>query len=518
MSDIVNSSLKTAVKGTTILFLGMVASISLWFATKVLIIRNTTKEELGIYSIITAVAGVLSMLACMGIQEGVPRYISLFLGEGKKSEAKAISRTAIATGLMTGMVFFLFLFLFSGPIARYVFYKPEIRIPLLIVSFFIPLSVMVNTFVGILRGYNIVYPRVYFVEIGQPFFFLLLLSLFFIVNLPFVSIFYAYTVAMLLVLLPVGAWYFIKVGRSRPRLEVVRHMYGRELIKFSAPLLMASVLGAVLTWCDTLMLGRYARAEEAGLYNISLSLAKLLTFSLGALEFVYMPIAGELYVRKQFAELKKTYQVLTKWNFLATLPIFFILFFFPEMTIAFLFGERFVDSSASLRILSLCFLFHAFLGANGLLLIIMGRTKALMNISLFGTLLNILLNYVLVKHFSLGNIGASFATLISYLALNIAISTILYRISTIHPLTPQYIKPIILSSIIGIALYAIAKLLPLYVWMLPIYLIFYLSGYFISLIITKSFDAQDIDLFETISKKTGFRMNIIRKVLYNSVR
>ena len=517
MSDIVHSSLKSAVKGSTIVFLGMVASILLWFATKVLIVRNTTKEELGIYSIVVAVVGILSLLAGLGIQEGVPRYISLFLGEGKKSQAKAISRTAIITGLISGMAFLLFLLIFSGLIARYVFYKPEIRIPLLIISFFIPLTVISNTFVGILRGYNMIYPKVFFFDIGQPFFFLLLLGLFFIIKLSFTSIFYAYSISMLLVLLPMAAYYFIKIELTQPRLEVITHRYGRELIKFSAPLLMASVLGIVLTWCDTLMLGRYARAEEVGIYNVSISLAKLLTFPLQALEFVYMPIAGELYIKKQYSELGRTYQVLTKWNFLATLPIFFILFFFPEMTITFLFGARFMDSAPALRILSICFLFHAFLGANGLLLIIMGRSKALMNISIVGMLLNILLNYILIKHFGLGNIGASLATLISYLALNIIISLILYKISNIHPLTPQYIKPIIVSSIIGLALYAIAKSLPLYVWMLPIYLFLYLGGYFISLRITRSFEEHDMQMFEMISQKTGFKMNIIRKFIRNSV-
>ncbi|MGD0282771.1 MAG: flippase [Dissulfurispiraceae bacterium] len=518
MSDIVNSSLKSAVKGSTIVFLGMVASILLWFATKVLIIRNTTKEELGIYSIVIAVVGVLSLLAGFGIQEGVPRYISLFLGEAKKSQAKAISRTAIITGLISGTAFLLFLLIFSGPIARYVFYKPELRIPLLIISFFIPLSVISNNIVAILRGYNMIYPKVFFSDIGQPFFFLLLLGLFFMMKLSFTSIFYAYTISMLLVLLLMGAYYLIKIDHPQPQLEVSTHRYVRELIKFSAPLLMASILGIVLTWCDTLMLGRYTRAEEVGLYNVSISLAKLLTFPLSALEFVYLPIAGELYIKKQFSELGRTYQVLTKWNFLATLPIFIVLFFFPEMTITFLFGVRFLDSSSALRILSFCFLFHAFLGANGLLLIIMGRSKTLMHISIFGVLLNIFFNYILIKHFGLGKVGASVATLISYLALNIIISLILYRISSIHPLTPQYIKPIILSSVIGLAIYAVAKSLPLYVWMLPVYLLMYIAGYFISLRITKSFEEDDIQMFEIISEKTGFKMNMIRKFLYSSIK
>jgi O-antigen/teichoic acid export membrane protein len=149
---------------------------------------------------------------------------------------------------------------------------------------------------------------------------------------------------------------------------------------------------------------------------------------------------------------------------------------------------------------------------------IMNRTKSLMNISIFGVTLNILLNYILIKHFGLGNVGAAIATLISFFALNIIISLILYRISKIHPLTPQYIKPIILSSIIGLAIYAIAKSFPLYIWLLPIYLFLYLAGYFVSLLITKSFEEDDRRMFEMISEKTGFKMDIIRKFLCNSIK
>jgi len=76
MSDIVHSSLKSAVKGSTIVFLGMVGSILLWFATKVLIVRNTTKEELEIYSIVIDVVEILLLPASLGIQgRGSPIYI-----------------------------------------------------------------------------------------------------------------------------------------------------------------------------------------------------------------------------------------------------------------------------------------------------------------------------------------------------------------------------------------------------------------------------------------------------------
>ncbi len=512
MSDIINSSLKTAVKGTSLVFAGMVSSILLWFATKVLIIRYTTKEELGLYSIVVAAAGILSVCACLGIQEGVSRYISVFWGEDRKDDADSMARSAVRSGILSGIFFFLVLFSASGIIARYVFYKPELEAPLKVISFFIPFFVMANIMSGILRGHNLIAPKVFIMEIGQPLFFLALLCSFFYLNLPFISVIYAYLLAIIAVFILIGVYGYKKTGVNPLLLK--GSSYNNELIKFSVPLLIAAVLGLVLTWCDTLMLGRYARAEDVGAYNVSISLAKLLTFPLGALEFVYMPIACSMYAKKQNPELNKTYQVLTKWNFSATLPIFFILFFFPEMTITFLFGERFLDSSMPLRILSLCFLFHAFLGANGTLMVVMGKSKDLMNVSIFGALLNILLNYILIKHLGYGTIGASVATLISYFALNVIISVMLYRISRIHPITSQYIKPVISSAVVGIIIYAIAKSLPLYLWMLPLYFIMFIGGFFMSLIITRSIGEEDSAMFEAISERTGLKISRLQKIFY----
>lgn len=505
----IGKSLQSTARSSIIVFMGMVLSITLWFITKIYIVRHVTKEELGVYSLVVAISGILSVLASLGIQEGVSRFLSMLLGEGKNDEADSMSNAAVKLGAVSGIFFSLLLFLASDLIAGSFFYKPEIAVPLRVMAFTIPCSVMISIMGGILRGHNLIAPRVYILDIGQPLFFLALLFLFFYIKLPFISVLYAFLAAIVLVFLLVGGFSLKKIG-VRPLL-LTGGKYGKKLVKFSLPLLVATILGIVLTWCDTIMLGRYTSAEEVGVYNVSISLAKLLTFPLAAMEFVYMPIAAGLYVQKQHAELRKTYQILTKWIFSATLPIFFVMFFFSEMTITVFFSERFISASAPLRILSVGFLFHAFLGANVVLLIIMGKSRDIMNISIFGTLLNILLNYILIKQLGYGIVGSATATLVSYFAINIITSLLLYRVSAIHPLTMQYLKPIVSSSLIGLIIYAIAKTLPLYLWMMPIYLILYLGGYFVSLITTKSFEREDIEMIGAILEKTGIETDVIKK-------
>jgi O-antigen/teichoic acid export membrane protein len=193
--------------------------------------------------------------------------------------------------------------------------------------------------------------------------------------------------------------------------------------------------------------------------------------------------------------------------------MFFILFFFPEMTITFLFGERFGDSALPLRILSVGYLFTAFMGTNSMLLLVLGLSKAVIKVSAFGALLNILMNYILIKHLGLGMQGAALSSMVSFFAISLGYSYVLYRYSGIHPIVSGYLKPVIGSAVIGTVIYAIAKSLPLYFWMLPVYFLLYSCGYVAALFLTRSLDAQDVFLFGEIMKRAGIEPEVTRKLL-----
>jgi O-antigen/teichoic acid export membrane protein len=512
MSEIVHSSLTTTIKDTTLVFFGLVASILLWFSSKILIIRSTSQEELGIYSLAVAIVSICALVAGAGLQSGAARYISIFLGEGRRNDAYEVAKASIRLGTLFSLAVVLILYIAAGPISQYIFYKQELMMPLKILSPFIFFSVISGILIGITRGYGFIAPRVFYLNIGQPIFFLILLSVFFIEKFHFLNIFYSYSLAMFAVFVGIGIYSYKKIGLTPFELKGGR--FKKELLRFTIPLLGATVMSMVFDWTDTLMLGRYARVEDVGMYNVSISLAKLMTFALDATAFVFISIAGELYAKRQMSELKRTYQVLTKWVFSITLPLFFILFFFPEMTISFLYGDRYIGSYIPLRILAAGFLFNAFLGVNGMLLTVFGLTRTLMNVSLSGAALNIILNYAFIKRCGYGTKGAATSTMISYLFINISYSTALYRHAKIHPITSRYIKPVLSSSLIGLIIYAIAKNLPLYYWTLPMYFILFLIGYFLSLLLTRSLDSEDIKLIEALSQKTGLKMRLLKKLVY----
>ena len=160
MSEIIDISIKKAVKGTSLILSGTVVSALLLIAIKILIVRNTTKEELGAYTLSVAVASVLAFIATLGVHEGIARYVSLFLGRNQSDDADFMSWAAIRISLVSGSITGLLLYFFADFLSLSFLRSAELVRPLRIVSFSIPFFVMAQTLNAILRGHGIITSKV----------------------------------------------------------------------------------------------------------------------------------------------------------------------------------------------------------------------------------------------------------------------------------------------------------------------------------------------------------------------
>ena len=511
MSKIVKSSLETAVKGTTLVFIGAVVSMLLWFFTKILIIRNTTMAELGIYSLVIATVSITSIIAGAGLTDGITKFVSIFLGEGKTDDAEAVSKSSLQIGLLSSITASVSLYLLSPAIAVKVFFMPELVTPLRVVSFLPVLHVFSGVLVGILRGYGHIRPKVYFLNIAHPLFLLIILGAVFVLDLPFIGLFYAYLLALIAVNICMASYGYLKMGFNPFALAGGR--FSMNLLRFSAPLLGTALIGMIFTWTDTFMLGRYTGAENVGVYNVSMSLAKLIVVVLSALGFVFMPIAGEMYARGQMAELKRTYQVLTRWVFSATLPLLFILLAFPVPIISSLFGERYVVSSGPLSVLLVGFSWTIFIGPIMMLMIILGKSRQILAVACFSAIFNGLLNYVFIKQLGYGVMGASTATMISMVVGTSVFVYILYSCSGFHPFSSKHIKSATGALLVGAGIYAASRGLSYDLWTIPLYLTVFIGGYAALILLSRSIGSEDVEMFEAVSQKTGINAPAVKRLL-----
>lgn len=114
----------------------------------------------------------------------------------------------------------------------------------------------------------------------------------------------------------------------------------------------------------------------------------------------------------------------------------------------------------------------------------------------------------------MGITGAATASAISVFLAGIFASTKLFQLYRIHPFTANYLKPILPSGAIVAIIYAVIKSLDSFAyWMLPIVFVLILVVHALSLLLTRSFDDEDISLVLAIERRTGVDATRIKNII-----
>jgi len=513
-SEIVDQNLQKIAKGTGIIFIGTIIGIFIGFASRILVVRYITQSEYGIYSLALVLMNISVVISTLGLSEGAVRQIAFYRGKNDTSKVKGVVLSSLQIALIASVIISLVVFLTSDFISIKFFHSPELSNPIKIFSIAIPFFVLINIFTSIFRGFDRAEPNVYFQNILRNVLLLLLLGIVILFSLSFVGIIYAYLASIVLTCIAFAIYAMKKLPISvKGEKSVDINPIRKELLFFSLPLFAVVVLQSITTWTDTLMLGYFKMPDVVGLYNAALPLANLLPVVLTSIAFLYVPIMSQLYAKDQMEEMKRSYMVLTKWIFSATLPISLVLFLFPGTVLNFLFGSQYVGAAAALQILTAGYFIHVIFGMSGYTLIVMGKNKFLMWTALISVILNAILNIALIP--LLGVIGAAIATNLSLTLRNVFWVVKLFLLSKAHPFTMNFLKPIIASIIPIFIIYTLSMSLfvSLPFWMLPVLFILFVGMYSLLILLTRSFDNEDITMLLTMEKRLGVDLALIKKVL-----
>ncbi|KUJ98625.1 MAG: Polysaccharide biosynthesis related protein [Thermococcales archaeon 44_46] len=186
------------------------------------------------------------------------------------------------------------------------------------------------------------------------------------------------------------------------------------------------------------------------------------------------------------------------------------MFLFPEATINFFFGAKYVSASKALQILALGFMFHTLLGLNGMSLIVIGEPRLNLIGDSFAALLNVVLNIRLIPAFGLE--GAAIATASSYFVANVFRSFWLYKKTGIHPFSWNYVKPLLISFALLGLIQSLHLKVPNIWYAIPVLVVF-LGVYFFLVLLSKSVDKEDVELLLAIEKRIGVDLRIIKRIL-----
>ena len=499
MNQELTTSFKKVVKGTGVVFIGTILGTLLGFVFRVIVVRYISKAEYGLLSLSLAMINILSMVSCLGFINGVPRFISYALGKKEYGKVWATIKTSIYLVAAFSIGFALILFFFSSHIADF-FHEPDLASVIKIITFLLPLIALTELLISILRGLEDVKAKVYFQDIFSMGIKIFIISVVILLGFSFNGVICTYLISNFLTLFFLVYYTKNRLFGSIPRKLNSNFSILKELLCFSLPLLGSSIFNLLRQRLTILFLGYFKTADVVGLYNAALPLAQLISMPLTAITFIYLPIASQLYAQHNIQDMKTLYTTVTKWTFCITLPIFLCMFLAPKLIIRVLFGVKYIEASTALQILLFGFFIHTLLGPNGMTLVSLGKTKIMLFCSAIGTFTGIIAAILLIPHYGLN--GAATSSFTSLIIMNFSSSLFLFKTSTVHPFSNDYIKPISITFVLYFITFCFVKVLSISVWWQIFVIIFFLAISFpITLFLTKSFTKQDTWIIKIIERK-----------------
>ena len=513
MYEPLSDSLKKITHGAGIAVVGIFLGLLLGFIARLIIARYALEANYGIFSLALVVLNFSMILASLGLHLGATRYIAYFRGREEAARVRGTISASLQLATAASIIIGIAIFFSAEAIALNIFHASDLALPLRIFAIGIPFFTLINILAAIFLGFDNVEPQTYFQSILLNILFLLSLLAVILLDLPIIAVFYTYLAALVLTFIALALY----TVRKLPQLIMltaseVDVSVRKELLIFSLPLLGTAMFTMILFSMDTLMLGYFKVPEVVGLYNAAYPLAQFISQPLAAMLLIYTPVATGLYSQNLMAELRRNYTILTKWVVSLTLPIFLVLCLFPEAVLNLLFGSAYIAAAPALRILSLGSIIHNLFGHSASTLLAWGKSRFIMWSVLAGAIINVALNIVLIPPLSI--VGAAIASAVSLILVDIILTIKVYSLCRAQPLSKNLLKPVIASIILAFLFrFTIGSFVNVTLWMLPLLFILYYAIYGIAVVLTRSFDHEDVALLLEIEKRSGINAEPIKRIL-----
>mgnify|MGYP002762402811 FL=1 len=430
--------LNRLLKGAAFSTVGIFLSKAMAYLYRIIVGRYIGPEAYGQLSIGLMVLGFAKALSGGALDNALKKYIPEYRAENDKGSLKGIVLSSINITLVLSIIIGSAVFLTAPLIASEFFKSPELTN---IIRIFGLLPIVAGPYDRMLDaslGYNTTKYRVLTKNIIENALKLLFTVLLIGLGYQLMGAVWAWVLATF-----AGAavsFYFLE-KKLGPLLtsDVDAEYKHREIIKYSYPLMLSSVIGTVQGWADTAIIGYFMDNVSVGIYNAAYPTAMLITIPSQALGSLALSSLSEIGQKSEKSR-EKALKTLTNWTFALVFPAFLLMAFFSRETIQILFGDAYLKGSLALSILAFSNLISASVGRLNSYLKSKGYTKLIFYNTILTVSLNLILNIYLIPKY--GITGAAISTLISTILAEALIFLETYRFENVVSLHPKMAKTI----------------------------------------------------------------------------
>jgi len=401
-----NTASKIA-KESSISFIGMGFGQFIRYIFTALLARWVGAEYLGVYSIANAVTRISEVFGKMGLDTGVLRFVSKNANEIELQ--KKYIQSGIKMGLIFGVLFMGIQIAVSSWLVIHVFQGSSLlKIVLITNAITLPFGVSTLIMSSATQGFKLLKYRIFVTDMLNPVILLIVMLGSFICLSKEMTIILPAIVSAIVGFVVIFVFLNKMVGVNVT--NCMSSSFSGDLITFSIPLMFVAIIGAIMHWTDIMMLGYFTDTETVGLYHPAARTAGLMRTILLAVLGIFSPMMSQYHSQKNFTKMNSIYKLSTRWIISLAIP-FVILFVLFSKKVMLLFGPEYLDSSFVLILLTIGAFVQSIFGTAGSSLTMTGYSKVNLINALIVSIVNIVLNIILIPQFGIN--GAAIATLIS---------------------------------------------------------------------------------------------------------
>lgn len=506
-----NESLNLIAKSSLITLVGIFFSKVLTYAYRIIIARHYGPEVYGLFSLATVILGWFTAIAALGLSDGLVRYIPYYRGKKQTEKIRYILKRTLIILAVTSILAGILLFFASPFISNTIFHNSSLIIYLRIFAFLVPISVMANPLLAVLRAYEKINLYSFALNVSQNLgkvVFLLLLIVIGIKN-DAVPLSYLLGVSSMLVI----SYYLCK--KYLPEVFIAQHLKEKErrrlmggLFSYSLPLMFYGIGASIFSWIDSISIGYYKTAVEVGIYNAAVPIAALISIVPEIFMQLFFPLINREFGRKNFKLINQLSKQVAKWVLAINIPVFIIIALFPGVALNVLFGSQYLGASIALVLLSISALVSSIFIISNQLLSMAGKSKMILTDILIAAAANLILNVWLVPMPSIMGIdnssginGAALATLMSVILFNALLFVQAFITTKIIPLRKKMLNVVLAIILPVLAAFYARHVINSSLICLVIFGIIFLGVYALMLFVLNSFDKHDSEIIKKIRGK-----------------
>jgi O-antigen/teichoic acid export membrane protein len=396
--------------GSSFIFIIGILSAIIALITRVVLARNLTLEEFGLFYAVFVFVSFFALFRNFGLGAALIKHVPEYR---VKEKFDLVKSTVIVTGvwrIAISLVLAFVFFAFSDFLAVKYFHTLSASIILKLLSIFFFLSVFIDMTRNLFEAFQkpFWFPFVDFAKNAFVFVFVLLFLSF---GFGILSPVFAYIIMALIVpllFLPV----LLRVFNFSKYKLIFSKRFGKKLFFFGLPFVFVSISAIVISQVDTLLLTYFRSLGEVAVYNVVLPLSMILLQFSSALAVILFPMCSELWAKGEKENLVKIINSIYKYSYAIIIPLGLVVFAFTPLILESFFGREYVQGALAMRILLMGVILYTIANVNQYVLAGIGKPKITAKIVGIVALFNFSGNLILIPYY--GIVGAAIMTTLSY--------------------------------------------------------------------------------------------------------